>query len=309
MANNQVQVGQSNQPTTLKGLMESPNVKNRFNEILGKKAPGFISSVISVSNQSKLVKAVPNTIVSAAAVAATLDLPIDPNLQFAAIVPYEDRKTGIVTAQFQMMTKGFVQLAQRSGQFKTINVTDVREGEIIEEDLLSGEIKFKKLPADKRNDAKVVGYAGFFRLLNGFEKTFYMTKEQCDAHGRAYSSSYKYDVSYGKKTSLWSTNFDAMAKKTVLKLLLAKYAPLSIEMQTMQQALKFDQAVINSNDDNAADIQDVQFTYVDNQPDAEEKKSPAEMAQARAAAMQAASAQFNKESNNKSEAQEINFEE
>lgn len=241
---------------TVKGLLCKEDFKKRFNELLGKKAPGFISSVINVSNSPSLIGADPSSIVGSAVVAATMDLPIDPNLGFAYIVPYNDKNKGKV-AQFQMGYKGFIQLAMRSGQYKTINATPVYEGDIKKFNRFTAEIEFNE---ENTDTSKVIGYLGYFRLTNGFEKYLYMTVDELEKHGKKYSQSYKSSKSYVRDNSLWSTNFDAMATKTVLKLLLSKYGILSIEMQT---ALQADQGVISSNavdGDIAGNV-----AYIDNQ--------------------------------------------
>ncbi len=149
--------------------------------------------------------------------------------------------------------KGMIQLAMRSGQMKSINVRDVREGEVIGEDFVSGELQFKKLPDAERESAPVVGYVAYFKLLNGFEKMLYMTVEEATNHGKKYSQTFKSTNSYIRDSSKWATDFDAMAKKTVLKLLLSRYAPLSVEMQ---EAIKSDQAVLSEGEPR----------YVDNEP-------------------------------------------
>jgi recombination protein RecT len=248
---------------TVKGLLCNVDYKKRFEEILGKKAQGFMSSVINVAKTSSLIGCEPTSIVSAAVVAATLDLPIDPNLGFAYIVPYNDNKKKIKVAQFQMGYKGFIQLAQRSGQFKTINAIEVHEGEIKKIDRLTGEIEFnEEFDMSTIDSKKVVGYVAYFRLLNGFEKALYMTREQLEAHGKKYSQSYKSKQDWVVKASLWTTDFDSMATKTVLKLLLSKYAPLSIEMQ---KAVMTDQAFIK--DDvlkQNAEIDASSMEYIDN---------------------------------------------
>lgn len=233
----------NNQPqtppiVTVKGLLCNVDYKKRFEEILGKKAQGFMSSVINVAKSPSLMDCEPTSIVSAAVVAATLDLPIDPNLGFAYIVPYNDNKKKIKVAQFQMGYKGFIQLAQRSGQYKTINATEVYEHEIKKVNRLTGEIEFNENP---ESSTKVVGYVGYFRLINGFEKALYMTREQLEMHGKKYSQSYKSKQDWVVKASLWTTDFDSMATKTVIKLLISKYGPLSIEMQ---KAVAADQAYV-----------------------------------------------------------------
>lgn len=241
--------------TTLKGLMCQGDVKKRFEDILGKKAPGFISSVINVAKAPGLIDADPNSIMASAVVAATLDLPIDPNLGFAYIVPYNDKNQGKI-AQFQMGYKGFIQLAMRSGQYKTINATPVFENDLKKINRLTGEIEFYDNPEPS---TRIIGYVGYFRLINGFEKALYMTREQLEAHGKKYSQSYKSKKDWVVKSSLWTTDFDSMATKTVLKLLLSKYGPMSIEMQT---AIKTDQASFNKEIING-DI-DGNITYPDN---------------------------------------------
>ncbi len=223
---------------------------------LGQKTPQFIASVASLVNSSdQLKKCDHHSIMSACLKAATLDLPIDQNLGFAYVIPYGDK------AQFQMGWKGFVQLAMRSGQVKTINVTDVRESEIKNVDRLSGQIEFEWVE-EGRDKLEVVGYVAYIELINGFKKSFYMTVGELKAHASKYSQAYRRDG----KVNPWKDNLDAMASKTVVKLLLSKYAPMTIEMQT---AILADQAVIDGD----------KYTYVDNAdlsdlptPDSKKKK-------------------------------------
>lgn len=224
-------------------------MQDKFKEVLGRKSAGFIASLLSVvSTNDLLSQADPKSILNAAMIAATLDLPINQNLGFAYIIPYNDRKSGLVLAQFQMGYKGFIQLSMRSGQFKTINVSDVKEGEIVTRNRLTGEIQFSWKDAG-RDSLKTVGYVAYMSLINGFEKTLYMTVEELQKHGMQYSQSMK------KGYGLWKDDFDAMASKTVIKFLLSKYAPLTTEMQTATLA---DQAVVTGED---------QFEYVDNKPE------------------------------------------
>lgn len=236
---NQMQA-QENKNITVNNLLKQDSYKRRFNELLGKKAPAFVSSIINVSNLSSLKGAEPNSILSSAVVAATLDLPIDQNLGFAYIVPYVSK--GVKTAQFQMGYKGFIQLAMRTGQYKTINAIEIYEGEIRRVNRLTGEIEFNE-DEELINRDIVVGYIAYFKLLNGFEKTVYMSKDEMDRHAKKYSQSYSSSKKWVVDSSLWTTDFDGMAIKTVMKRLLSKYGILSIEMQS---ALTNDQAVINN---------------------------------------------------------------
>lgn len=257
MSTNQLQ--KQDQPqVTVKGLFSRDDVKQKFAELLGKRSAAFMTSVLqAVASNKDLVKADPNSVYHAAAVAATLNLPINSNLGFAYIIPYEDRKTGIVTAQFQMGYKGFIQLAQRSGQFKSIYAAPIYEGQIVSENPLDGyEFDFTK----KKSDL-ITGYASKFRLLNGFEAVWYMTIDKLQAHAMKYSQTYKSKTDWVKAKSLWTTDFDGMAQKTVIKLLLSKFAPLSVEME---RAIISDQAVIKDVDGNVS--------YPDNEPEPAEDK-------------------------------------
>jgi recombination protein RecT len=245
----------------LKTMLGNDSIKSRFKEILGQKAPGFISSILSVANGNTMLQnAEPQSVLNAAVIAATLDLPINPNLGYSAIVPYKDRKTGIISGQFQLMYKGLVELCLRSGQFASLIDEVVYEGQLVRKNKFTGEYIFDE---EAKKSDKVIGYMAYFRLVKGFEKTFYMTIEEVQKHAKTYSQS------YSKGYGVWVDSFDVMARKTVLKLLLSKYAPKSIQMQ---QAITFDQAVVK-NDLTATDtIEDAEITYIDNeQPSAKDK--------------------------------------
>lgn len=215
------------QSLTLKKFFESDAVKHKFTELLGKRSSAFVTSVLQAAMSNDLLKnADPASVYGAACTAASLDLPVNPNLGFAYFIPYNDKKTGKQLCQLQLGYKAFIQLAQRSGQFQSLNVSDIREGEIVKIDRLSGEPTFNWIENEtERNKKKIAGYVGYFKLLNGFEKTLFMTTEQLEAHAQKYSQTYR------KGYGLWKDNFDAMAKKTIIKALLSKYAPLSAEMQ------------------------------------------------------------------------------
>jgi recombination protein RecT len=229
----------------IQAWLNNETVKRKFVEVLDKGANGFISSLLSlVSFTPKLKEADPKTVMAAAMTAATLKLPINPNLGLAYIVPYNNFVNGkkVMQAQFQMGWKGFVQLAERSGQYRTINTSAVYEGQIKDIDFITGEI----IRGQKISDT-VIGYVAYMELTNGFKKTLYMTREEMEHHAREFSKAYGDDLKKNKKSSLWTTNFDAMAKKTVLKLLISKYGIMSIDMQSdhMATAIASDQAIIH----------------------------------------------------------------
>lgn len=197
----------------------------------------FVTSVISlVGSTTQLADVDRNSLLTACLSASSLNLPVNQNLGFAYIVPYKQKyKEGGIwktkkVAQLQVGYKGFIQLAQRSDLFKTIDAKPIYEGQLIEDSGFSG-INFDW--SNKKSD-KVIGYASYFALLNGFEKVLYMSVEELKGHGLKYSYSYQKE---GK--GLWVDDFEAMARKTVLKLLLSRYAPLSTELQ---KAVEFDQS-------------------------------------------------------------------
>lgn len=231
----------------LKTMINDERTQKKFRELLGKKAPGFLTSLLNTINGNKqLQQADASSIMKAGAIAATLDLPIDPNFGYAYIVPYNNK--GKNEAQFQMGYKGFVQLAMRTGQYKKITVSELYDGQFKSYDPITDTLEYDL--NDKVSD-ETTHYIAYFKLLNGFEKYFIMSKEEVEEHAR------KYSKTFNASFSNWKTNFDGMAKKTVLKLLLSKFGIMSIEMQTAQKA---DQAVIKDIKDN----NNIEVEYVDN---------------------------------------------
>jgi len=241
--------------TTLKSLINDERTKNKFKELLGNKAAGFLTSLLNTTNgNAQLQEAEPQSVLKAGAIAATLDLPIDPNLGFAYVVPYKrkykdnrDNWQEKNEAQFQLGYKGFIQLAIRTGQYKKINVTELYEGQFESYDPITDELKYN---LDGKISDEVTHYIAYFQTTNGFEKYNVMSKEEVREQAKKFSKTFL------KSSSSWQTNFDSMAKKTVLKLLLSKFGILSIEMQTAQ---KVDQAVIKEVEPNG----NVEVEYVD----------------------------------------------
>ncbi|MFW9324077.1 recombinase RecT [Glaesserella parasuis] len=232
----------------IKTLFESPNVQQKLQALLNKNAATFTTSVLQIVNSNAMLRnADPMSVFNAACMAATLNLPLQNGLGFAYIVPYQNRKEKKTEAQFQLGYKGLIQLAQRSGQFKRLVAVPVYEKQLIAEDPINGfEFDWKQKPA---KDEKPIGYYAYFKLINEFTAELYMSTQDVYDHAARYSQTYK------KGYGVWHDNFEAMALKTVIKLLLSKQAPLSVEMQ---QAVLADQAVVK-------DVENAEFSYPDNE--------------------------------------------
>jgi recombination protein RecT len=208
----------------LKELMTRDEIKLRFSEILGQRAGAFMASVLNtVYLDNNLQECDPNSIIISAMTAAALDLPVDKNIGQAWIIPYGDGN-GSKKASFQMGYKGYIQLALRTGQYVDLNVTEIYEGEEVKVDRLTGRIVLN----GKRTGSNVVGYVTYFRLLNGFEKYYYMSREDVVKHAEKYSKGYHSNSSKNP----WKSAFDEMAKKTCISACLRKYGLMSVQMQS-----------------------------------------------------------------------------
>ena len=231
---------------SLKAMVDNEKTQKKFKDLLGNKAQGFLVSLLNtVGGNTQLQQADAMSVLKAGAVAATLDLPIDPNLGFSYIVPYNSR--GKNEAQFQMGYKGFIQLAIRSAQYRKINVAELYEGQFISYDPITDTLEYD---INNKISDTVTHYIAYFKTVNGFDKYNVMSKDEIINHAK------KFSKTYSSKYSPWVTNFESMAKKTVLKLLLSKFGILSIEMQIAQKA---DQAVIEE-----IDGENIEVEYVDN---------------------------------------------
>lgn len=225
----------------INGLLDGEAMRKRFDDLLGKRAPQFISSLVTLVNATpQLQQAIyeaPMTVIQAALKAASYDLPIDPSLGYAYIVPFNNTVKDAdgsmhkrMEAAFVMGYKGMNQLAMRTGAYKTINVMDVRDGELKSYNRLTEDIKLEFIEdEDEREKAPVVGYVGYFKLINGTEKTIYMTRKQVEAHEKKNRKG-----QYMSKG--WKDDFEAMALKTVYRRLIGKWGLMSINYQTADAA-------------------------------------------------------------------------
>lgn len=219
------------QKVTIQSLVHNEEFVSKAQDILQDGTPQFMASVLTLANSNRLLADCdPIKLYNCCLMAAALKLPFNQNLGQAYIVPFKGEP------QLQIGWKGFIQLAQRSGQFKHINCSDVREGEISKRDRLTGNIEFNWLEDEEREKKPVVGYVAYFELLNGYQQTLYMSKAEVEAHAKKYSQTYK--SGFG----VWKDNFDAMARKTLIKRILNQYAPLSVDMA---KAMEYDQADSN----------------------------------------------------------------
>lgn len=207
----------------VKELVRADSIKNKFNDVLGKRAPQFISSIVNIVNSNQDLKNVDQTsVISSALVAASLDLPINQNFGYMYLVPYKGM------AQPQMGYKGYIQLAQRSGQYKRLNAISVYKDEFNGWNPLTEELDYTPKFRDRDKDEHPIGYVGTFQLLNGFEKTVFWTRSMIDDHRQKFSKM----SGKQKPSGVWATEFDAMALKTVLRNLIGKWGPMSVDMQT-----------------------------------------------------------------------------
>lgn len=239
-ANQQVAPAQQSVNQLMNSMLDGEKLRGRFNELLGNRSAQFVSSLVSMVNADKnLMKAfydAPMTVIQAGLKAAAFDLPIDQNLGYAYIVPfnknYKDDNGEWRTkaeANFILGWKGMHQLALRTGAYKTINVVDIRDGELKSYNRLTEETEIEFIEDDDLRESKpIIGYLGYYRLVNGAEKTIYMTVKQIENHEKKFRK--------GKSMGWgWSNDWDAMARKTVYRKLIGKWGVMSIQYQSAQE--------------------------------------------------------------------------
>lgn len=210
--------------TTMSVYLSKDDTKKYLNTILGEKerVNQFITSLTSLAGSSESLKNCDrNSLLACALKATSMGLPFDPNLGFAWAVPYGN------VATFQIGAKGYIQLALRTGQYRYIGSRDVREGEFLGRNFV-GDPEISWLPDNERKDLKIIGYMAGIELINGFRKVIF-----------------------------WTLQFDKMAEKTLLKLLISKYG---IMLTDMQQAVASGQSKINID----LDTGEENIEYIDN---------------------------------------------
>lgn len=273
---NIIQNATSQQPTAAKqpsvnalmnSFLDGNGMRKRFDDLLGKRSPQFVSSIVSLVNadanlQEAFYKA-PMTVIQSALKAATFDLPIDQNLGYAYIVPFKNKKKDaagnwntVPEATFILGWKGMHQLALRTGAYKTINVVDIREGELKRYNRLTEEVEIDFIEdEDERESKPVIGYVGYYRLVNGAEKTIYMTVKQIENHEKKHRKG-----QYQGKG--WRDDWDAMARKTVYRKLIGKWGVMSIDYQSTNEGQQLADAIAADNETETVYV-DADFVEVD----------------------------------------------
>lgn len=257
--------------------LSNENTKKYLQSILGERTGQFITSLTSLAGSSaELQNCDRNSLLSCALKATSMNLPFDPNLGFAWAVPYGNIAPRsrcshgspfgqTLRATFQVGSKGYTQLALRTGQYRSLNARDVSEGEFAGRDFVGDPI-INWLPDEERANQKVIGYMAGLELTNGFRKVIYWSVQDVEKHAERYSQGYRYYLKNGasksqsrsgNRQSPWASDFDKMAEKTVLKALISKYGIMSTDMQ---QAVQYDQSSINIDMETGEE----QIEYLDN---------------------------------------------
>lgn len=252
-------------------FLNTPAVRENIEGVVGKDvAQSFVSDVVAcVQNNPSLAVCTNKSILSGALVAKSINLPLTPQLGYAYLVPFKNKKkiNGQVAyvdeAQIQVGYKGYVQLALRSGQYRKLVATDVRKNEVVNYDAFNDEYALKCIDFEKRmeRDNKgnyvipIIGYYAKFELTNGFVKELFMSAQDMESYAKKYSKAYRGDIDKHTSYSFWTTRFEDMAKKTMLRQLLGKWGLLTPELE---KAYTYDMSVVNESGEPE---------YVDNAPD------------------------------------------
>lgn len=242
-------------PKTLPQLLNDPGTIKRFEEMLGRDARSFQQNILTVFQSGTLAGCDPESIIAAAAISASINLSILPSLGHSCLVPYKDGDR--VVAQWQLMWKGVIQLAQRSKRYAKINLARVYDGQLVKHDEFKGTVT---LDASKRKSDRVMGYYFYFKLNDGYEHEAYWSAKTCIEHGLRFSKSFQkgggkwaedpaFEAAGGAKKWLSGkehfltegSGADAMSAKSIVKNVLLKYGPLETRIS---EVITLDQAVI-----------------------------------------------------------------
>lgn len=227
------------QNTTVRGLLMK--MKGEIQNALPSYLPTdkFIRTALTAINTTpKLAECTQDSLLAAIMNSAQLGLEFNTPLGESYLIPYENKKTGITTVNFQIGYHGLLKLAYNTGQFKRITAREVKENEDFYINYGTGEVLHE--PCLTGDSGEVIGYYAIYQTKDGGQDVFYMSKEDAKAYGLEYSVTFK-----KSNKGPWVDNFDAMAKKSCLIQVL-KYAPKAIESQKLVEATKTDNANFKS---------------------------------------------------------------
>ena len=277
--NNSLVSNEKDKKVSFSNFLTNQYVKQKIIEVVGRDSQKFMTAILSaVTNNSALQECDQMSILNCAFLGEGLKLSPSPQLGQYYMVPFKDNKKGIKVAQFQLGYKGYIQLAERSGYYKKINVLAIKDGELIKYDPLNEEIEVSIIEDEEiREETPTIGYYAMFEYANGFRKAMYWSKKKMLAHADRYSQAFNKE-SYQKilegkipqedmwkYSSYWYKDFDGMAFKTMLRQLISKWGIMSIEMQ-------------RAYDNDMASIQDDgQPYYIENDSEQNQDQEPIEI--------------------------------
>lgn len=256
-ANNSItQVQEDKKKLTFAAAMQTTGYQKLVNGTLrdSKRANRFVAAVTAAVTANPLLnKCAPDTILSAAFQGEALELSPSPTLGEYYLVPYKKKRKNangeweeVYEAQFQLGTAGRIQLAMRTGQYKDLGAIEIREGEYLGRNKENGKPQFEFVTDDiEREKLPIIGYLGYFTLLNGFSHSEYFSLKKCidwaDRYSKSFDRKLYEKIKAGKDldwkeqqaaTAPWYAHTDVMCKNLVLRQAL-KIAPKSIEMRNL----------------------------------------------------------------------------
>jgi len=259
---NQLTIQKQDPENKLMTMLKSQVVRERFIETVGPTGGAWITAIINAANLNPAIwDCEPVSVITAGLNAAILRLSVDPSTGQAAIVPFrrknKESNQWYYAAVFVPMVRGIKQLALRTGQYRWINDTPIYDGEEIIEDRMSGELR---LEGAKKSD-EIIGYLAAFKMVSGYGSALYMPIADIMAHAQKYSPTF--DKRNGKfyPGSMWLENFDAMARKTPLRLLLLRDGVLDTGSRNMLEAIEDNEPTVD------AAFTDELETMIENDPD------------------------------------------
>lgn len=222
------------------GVMNNTYYQSLLQNTLKENKGTFCTSLMELfSSDEKLMQCKPVDLMAEALKAASLHLPLNKQLGQCYILPFKNH--GVMTPTLVVGTKGYLQLAMRTGKYETINSDVVYEGELKGYDKVTGKLDL----SGNRTSNIPIGYFAYFRMKNGLSKLLYMSLDDVCIYAKQYSPTVKFskEMTADKLKALalkqaeagagegvgWYSNFESMALKTVLRRLLSKWGELSIE--------------------------------------------------------------------------------